>query len=53
LRRKVIADDIEAKNIFFHSVEIDEAQIESQDRIPLSELWKKFKKKANNQFSRE
>ena len=42
--RKVIVDDTEAKNIFFTQVEIDEAQIESQDRIPLSALRKKFKK---------
>jgi hypothetical protein len=42
--RKVIVDDTEVKNIFFTQVEIDEAQIESQGRIPLSELRKKFKK---------
>ena len=42
--RKVIVDDVEAKNISFTRVEIDEAQIESQGRIPLSELRKKFKK---------
>jgi acyl-CoA synthetase (AMP-forming)/AMP-acid ligase II len=50
--RKVIVDDTEAKNIFFTQVEIDEAQIESQGRIPLSELRKKFKKSASSQFSR-
>ena len=50
--RKVIVDDTEAKNIFFIQVEIDEAQIESQGRIPLSELRKKFKKSASSQFSR-
>ena len=50
--RKVIVDYTEAKNIFFTQVEIDEAQIESQGRIPLSELRKKFKKSASSQFSR-
>ncbi len=50
--RKVIVDDTEAKNIFFTQVEIDEAQIESWGRISLSELRKKFKKKASSQFSR-
>ena len=50
--RKVIVDDTEVKNIFFTRAEIDEAQIESQGRIPLSELRKKFKKSASSQFSR-
>ena len=40
----MIVDDTDVKNIFFNQVEIDEAQIESQGRIPLSELRKKFKK---------
>jgi hypothetical protein len=42
--KKVIIDDKEAKNIFFNQAEIDETKIESQGRIPLSELRKKFKK---------
>jgi hypothetical protein len=42
--RKVTVDDTEAKNIFFTQAEIDEAQIESQGRIPLPEFRKKFKK---------
>jgi hypothetical protein len=42
--RKGIVDDTEVKNIFFTQVEIDEAQIESQGRITLSELGKKSKK---------
>ena len=42
--RKTIVDGTEAKNFFFTRVEIDEAQIESQGRIPLSELRKKVKK---------
>jgi hypothetical protein len=50
--RKVIVDDTEAKNMFFTRVEIDEAQIESQRRIRLSELRKKCKKSAFSQFSR-
>jgi hypothetical protein len=50
--RKLIVDDTEAKNIFFTQVEIDEAQIESQGRIRLSELRKKCKKSASSQSSR-
>jgi hypothetical protein len=42
--RKVIVDDTEVKDIFFTQVEIDEDQIASQGRIPLSELRKKLKK---------
>jgi acyl-CoA synthetase (AMP-forming)/AMP-acid ligase II len=51
--RKAIVDDTEAKDIFFTQVEIDEAQIESQGQIPLSELRKRFRKKTTHQFSRE
>jgi len=42
--RKATVDETEARNIFFTQAEIDEAQIESQGRIPLSELRKNFKK---------
>jgi hypothetical protein len=45
--RKVIVDDTEAQNISFIRVEIDEAQIDSQGRIPLPEFRKKLKKSAS------
>jgi len=42
--KKVIIDNTKVKNIFFTQVELDEAQVESWGRIPLSELRKKLKK---------
>jgi hypothetical protein len=42
--KKAVVDNSEFKDLFFIRVELDEAQIESQGLIPLSELRKKFKR---------
>jgi hypothetical protein len=42
--RKAVVDNTEVRDIFFIRVEINEAQIESQGSILLSELTKKAKK---------
>jgi hypothetical protein len=42
--RKAVVDNTEVRDIFFIRVEINEAQIESEGGVLLSELTKKFKK---------